>query len=561
MRGVSRMGLRFQVIAFMVLITILLVFALGFVWLRLLERNFIQMKYAQGDILAANFQHLLLDRYEGQSDFEFRRKTSGGLQSLLESFSNNLEIPEIYVVNTNRQIIAARRYTNVGRRFSDEDIDKAFATSSIQRRYISSDRGANLDPNDLVSITSPLFSDDETVAVLRLRLPMKDVAKASTGARRVLILYMLLTGIITALFGSLFLVKVVILPLRRLSLATQNVTDEKFDNPVAAHNYNEIGLLAKSLTRLHESLMEKEARVRQQTTRLEKALEKIKRDEANMIQQDRLAYVGRVAAGVAHEVGNPLAAVFNYLSVLSNLEILDPESRKMIERMDGELTRIDRIMKELLNFSRPQPAMPASIDLPALVRECVGILRDQRQLDNIETDIAVEQEIPRLVLDASQFKQVLLNVLINAVDAMSGFGKIEIRVGGASYEQTMLYESLLTPGRDAESRERISDLAARGIAFSTKPSFFTGEKLAVIHIRDYGPGLEPEKVQQVFDPFFTTKVKGKGTGLGLAICQRIIDGMWGLLRFESRQSEDAESGSVFSIYLPAEGENEANRES
>jgi two-component system, NtrC family, sensor kinase len=552
LRKLPRPGLRFQVIAFMVGITILLVFALGFVWIRLLERNFLQMKYAQADALAASFQQLTHSRWDDRRNFVLGRRELSELQIVLEGFSNDLNIPDIFIVNTQRIIISARRYENVGEYFTDTDIEKAIENLSIQRQYIHSQKGRGLLPDDRVIITSPLFFKDNTIAVLRLQLPLSDVAPAARGARSVLVLYMIMTGIVTALFGSLFLFRVVILPLQKLLTATQNLTNEKFENPIPSGNSNEIGLLAQALSGLHESLLEKDATVKQQTSRLERALEKIKRNEANMIQQDRLAYVGRVAAGVAHEVGNPLAAVFNYLSVLRDKENVDGESRRILDRMDGEVIRIDRILKELLDFSRPQPTLPHWIDIPDLVNECIGILKDQRQLDNISAVVHIEGDIPNCLCDAGQIKQVLLNVLINAIDAMSGIGEIEIRVGTVDYEQTLFYESILHKASGSDAREPFTDLAGRGIVFSTKPSFMPGEKLIVTHIRDQGPGLEPEKVQRVFDPFFTTKPKGKGTGLGLAICQRIIDGMWGLLRFESAKTEGVEAGSVFSIYLPVE---------
>jgi signal transduction histidine kinase len=368
-------------------------------------------------------------------------------------------------------------------------------------------------------------------------------------ARKLLILYMVFTAALTALLFSIVLMRLIVRPLDELARATARITEGDLDHRVPIRARNEIGKLAETLETLQKTLQERNTKVAQQSGHLKSAAERLRRAEDEVVRQDRLAYLGRVAAGVAHEVGNPLGAVFNYLAVLQSLTEADAEAREIVGRTQSELERIDRIMRGLLSFSRMQEPQTESVELRVFLEECVRQLRDQRQLEGIDVKIVADDGLPAVEIDAGQIKQVIFNAATNARDAMGAAGGMEIRLSAAPFDELAVMESLL--GAADDGKTPFTDLAGRGIAFSSKPPFEKGEMIAAVHIRDDGPGLGREAVQRVFEPFFTTKPPGKGTGLGLAICQRIVEGQGGVLRFESRRDAgNGIHGAVFSIYLP-----------
>ncbi|MCZ7584093.1 MAG: ATP-binding protein [Deltaproteobacteria bacterium] len=213
------------------------------------------------------------------------------------------------------------------------------------------------------------------------------------------------------------------------------------------------------------------------------------------------------------------------------------------------MERIDRILRGLLDFSRAPQPKTERVDLAAFLGSCVQALKDQRQLDGIETHVKAA-ELPGIEIDAGRLRQVVFNIAVNAHDAMNGAGRLDIAAEAVTHDDQAILESKLHGG-ERESRVAFTDLTRRGIAFSSRPSFDAGERLVAVHFRDSGAGLSPDAVARVFEPFFTTKPPGQGTGLGLAICQRIIEDFGGVMRFESRAANgDGPHGTVVSLYVP-----------
>ncbi len=556
LRGLSALGLRFQVIGLMTALTVFLVLALGSVWLRLMERNFVRMKFETGSAIHASFQAMIALEWEGRTSLVIGDADRQRLTEIAANFANHNTLTEIFVVDADRRIAGHERFDLLGEPYRDEDFDKAFAALTIVHTFLPSDAGGGIDPDDRVQITAPLFLGKHVAGAVRLGVPMGEAAAALAATRRVLILYTILTAILTTIVGTVALMRLIIRPVSELAGATARITEGDYGHKIPIRSDNEIGVLARALANLHLTLRDRDRKVSEQRTHLRSAAERIERAEAEVLQQDRLAYLGRVTAGVAHEVGNPLGAINNYLGVLAGSPDLAGEDAEIVARIQREVDRIDRIMRELLDFSRPRRAELASADLAELARECVTILRDQRQVDRVALEVAEPTPaLPEVQVDRAQLKQVMLNGLINARDAIAGrddhgAGRVEIAFEVAPYTDTLLLESRLSAPADAE-RAAFTDLARRGIAFSSPPPFARDETLIMTHLRDDGPGVGADGVQRVFEPFFTTKEPGRGTGLGLAICQRIVENFGGVLRFESRDAaRGAPTGTVLSIVLP-----------
>jgi signal transduction histidine kinase len=218
---------------------------------------------------------------------------------------------------------------------------------------------------------------------------------------------------------------------------------------------------------------------------------------------DRLAAVGRLAAGVAHEVGNPLAAIGNYVEVLRRRGA-DPDLVVAVER---ETARIDAIVRSLLDYARPREGHREPVDLGRVAADVVALLDAQGVLRGIAVRTDVEPDVPPVPGDRSALEQVFVNLVLNAVDAAGAGGAVRLRVAAAA--------------------DRARTVAAT--------------------VEDSGSGIPAELRERIFDPFFTTKAPGRGTGLGLAIVQRIVHDHGGRVNVDASPL----GGASFTVALPA----------
>jgi len=229
-----------------------------------------------------------------------------------------------------------------------------------------------------------------------------------------------------------------------------------------------------------------------------------------MCQTEKMATVGNLAAGVAHEINNPLGGVILCFKNLIESD-MDEETRKMhIEVINSGLLKIQNTVKELLDFARktPMAIVPSSVN--SLLEESIRLVDCMLSKKGIKTVKDLCADMPLVPVDPDKIEQVFLNIIINAVHAMG----------------------------------------ERGTLFIS--SAIEGDT-CIISIKDTGPGIDPEILPQIFDPFFTTKEPGKGTGLGLAVCRAIVQQHGGSIEVETEKG----AGATFIIKLPIRGSEEA----
>jgi C4-dicarboxylate-specific signal transduction histidine kinase len=221
-------------------------------------------------------------------------------------------------------------------------------------------------------------------------------------------------------------------------------------------------------------------------------------------RSDRLATMGRLAAGLAHEIGNPLGAVTGYAELARSRLPADahPDLRDSIVRIAEASGRIDRILRELLEFARPAPARAGPVELAPVVASAVRLARVQSRLRRVEVAVELPPSLPAVLAEEHRLSQVLLNLLLNAGDAMEGAGRVRI---SAQIEPAAV----------------------------------------VVDVADSGPGIAAEHLPRLFEPFFTTKAAGEGTGLGLATSHRIVQELGGALT----AGGGPDGGAVFHIRL------------
>jgi signal transduction histidine kinase len=233
------------------------------------------------------------------------------------------------------------------------------------------------------------------------------------------------------------------------------------------------------------------------------------REYLKMQERERLAALGQMAAGLAHEVKNPLGAIKGAAQLLndpSDDKKLDAAAREFVGIILEEVDRLDRVVGSVLDYARPAAGAPGPIDVNGVIRRTAVVLGPARG-DSIEFKLELAAELPKVRADAEQLRQVLMNLIQNAIQAMAGRGEVKIR----SFERS----------------------AQRGGSF------------VAIAISDQGPGIAPAIRKSLFVPFFTTK--GKGTGLGLAISGRVVQEMGGRIDVQS----DPGMGATFTVLLPA----------
>lgn len=244
-------------------------------------------------------------------------------------------------------------------------------------------------------------------------------------------------------------------------------------------------------------------RVRDDAQRLSFQQDELQTTKQNLTRAEQLALVGQLSAGLAHEIGNPLGAVMGYVKLLDD-ERDEALRHEITARIDTELTRIHRLVRELLDFARPSPMRIVPTDAAAVCHEALSLLSHQANARHCKVNNLVTPG--RVHADPDRLKQVLLNLLLNAAEAMSYKGELTIR----SAEQS---------------------------------------GWLVIAIEDAGPGFSKEALARATEPFFTTKKTG--SGLGLAVCTSLVNKMGGRIELSNREEHAQATGAIVSVYLRA----------
>ena len=263
---------------------------------------------------------------------------------------------------------------------------------------------------------------------------------------------------------------------------------------------------AVAFERLAGALADERARLAGKVEELERSNAELAAARESLLRSEKLATVGRLAAGVAHEVGNPLGAIGGY-AALAHTRLTsaggDPEVVDWLDRIAVETRRIDRIVRELLDFARPTRPALAPVALDVALDAALRLARPQPRFRDVEVELAMPAGLPAVLAEEGRLCQLFLNLLLNAGDAMGGRGPLRL-----------------------SARARAGDVE--------------------VDVADRGGGIPDADLSRVFDPFFTTKPPGEGTGLGLSICHAIVESFGGEISAGNREG----GGAVFTVRLP-----------
>ena len=361
----------------------------------------------------------------------------------------------------------------------------------------------------------------KVLGVLDVGLRLDPVQKQTRAITLQTVGWTLLEVAFGAAFVILFTKRFVATPIQELIAGTKAVSEMELDRPItigAARRSQEVDELVDSFNRMRERLKVAVSELNDMQATLESKVDErtqqLKAAQKKLVQSDRLATLGQLAASVAHEINNPVSGVLNLSMLLERLMASgsfpagrEAEFRKYLSMISAETARVGRIVSDLLAFSRRSKPQRAPADLNKLVRMTIGLADHKLKLISAEVVLDLQEDLPLVECDSSQIQQVLLNLVLNGAQAMQprGGGKLTIR-------------SRLIPQ----------------------------EESVELCVQDTGEGIAPENLSKIFDPFFTTKAEGKGVGLGLAVLYGIVKAHEGEIEVISQRNE----GTTFTVTLP-----------
>ena len=362
---------------------------------------------------------------------------------------------------------------------------------------------------DAIDDVAPGVEEQRTAAAFDESPDPGEASEARLRPRRSLFLFYLgLTAATVLLLTYVLLTYFIVRPIDRLRLGAERLAAGRLRTEVPVQGAAEVARLAATFNEMAAQLREDRAALQDRLEELERTTSELQSAQEQLIRSARLAAVGRLSAGVAHEIGNPLAAIRGLLDLMSAGDLDRDEEKEFIGRVQKETERIHYTIRDLLDFSRNEPAqagrIESSADLADVVSDTVKLIDRQTRFRDIDVALALDDGLPRVRGDHERLRQLLLNLLFNAADALGGKGRIELRA---------------------------SD----------------GGGMVQLTVEDDGPGIDPEIIDQVFDPFVTTKAAGQGTGLGLAVCYTIVERLGGSIEAGNR----TEGGAAFQVRLPA----------
>ncbi|MCU0962495.1 MAG: ATP-binding protein [Pirellulaceae bacterium] len=327
-----------------------------------------------------------------------------------------------------------------------------------------------------------------------------------------------LSTVIICGIGTLMVQRMVVKPVRSLLASTQRVAAGDLDCRMPVTSADEIGQLTRSFVAMTEHLQAAHRELRGWADKLSEEVagktRDLQRAQAHILRSEKLSSIGLLAAGVAHELNSPLTGILTFAHVLAKRAPPGSEEQQQLQLIGQQAERCAVIIRQLLDLSRERKPEKSLHDLHGIIEQSLALVAHQRSFQAVQVHRDYDPHVVDVMVDANQLQQVIVNLLVNAGEAMPDGGPLSIRT--------------------------------RRIRPSTLPVAGSDGDAVQIVVSDTGVGIAPENVRRIFDPFFTTKDVGQGTGLGLAISHGIIEQHGGQITVDSTVGE----GTTFTITLP-----------
>lgn len=366
----------------------------------------------------------------------------------------------------------------------------------------------NADGSGIVH-TITVKHDGAEVGTAALLLSLAPEQARLERSRQMLMAYFVLDFILLLGLGSFVLAQIVVNPISRLVAATEKITGGHYGQRLRVSGSAELARLASAFNAMAAALSHKDHQVSEQMANLTRVNNDLQQAREETLRTEKMASIGLLAAGMAHEIGTPLASIMGYAELAALEQPENAAIQDYTRRITDDCTRIDRIVRGLLDFSRPRTSCGERVNVREVIDATVDLVSRQGAFKRLQLQVEIGIDLAPVRCDPHQLQQVVINLLLNSRDAIPADGIITIRTG----QETGFVR---------------------------------------LDITDTGSGITEEDLKHIFDPFFTTKPPGKGTGLGLAISGRIIEGFGGRITVSSAIGV----GSCFSVWLPSSPDEE-----
>lgn len=493
-------------------VTILLLFALlllGFALLKTTEHILINQYSKTARTNISSIQNSITYIYQSRPELSFTEMIKSPVfQRLLMAYTGGDQFDKIMIVNQNLDIIYSSDDISSIENLEYKDFRSSIWKGNVEVKIRK--QGLQfwfIDEGSRLEIYAPLYFGNQIKAGIIGENTLFALKLEQTKMRGLAFIFIAIDAVVFFIFGWFLLGRGIVKPVKKLLIATEEVSKGIFSYHIEMSEYHEINTLAKSFNRMTERLKEKTEHLNKTIEELKQSNLKLQTAQESLILAEKLATTGRLAAGLAHEIGNPLGSITTYLDYLLKDKNLRAENKDCLIRVQKEVCRIDLIVREFLDLASPSRGIITLVDMKKTISNILSLLKHRKEFKNIKIESNIPEYFPEVKLDAHKIQQVLFNILLNAADAVNE--NEDIKVTG---------------------------------------KVLGHEKKILISILDNGIGIEEKDIQKIFDPFFTTKEPGKGTGLGLSICQKIITDMGGEIMIESRPGR----GTDVKIFLPLE---------
>ena len=461
--------------------------------------------------------------------YDMLRYQSDDVHQIIETIGQQKGLEKIRVFNKDGKIMFSTDKSDIGE-MVDKKAEACYACHSAEKpleRLDTPDRARIFKAKTghrVLGVISAIYNEPDcytpachahppeqkVLGVLDIGMSLADVDKEIEGAQNKMIIFAIIAFLVISVTISISINRYVTRPVRELVKGTKKIAEGNLDysSPIKAEG--ELAQLASSFSQMTSDLKKAydklidwgktlEQKVQQRT-------EELRKTENQLLQSDKVSSLGKLAAGVAHEINSPLTGVLTYSSLLLKAKKEGDPDKEDLEVIVNETNRCKKIVKGLLDFARQTEPRKTLSDMNEVIEKSVDLVSHQASMQNVKIEKKVKPDLPKTMIDVGQIQQVFINILLNAIEAMPQGGTLTVSSG-------------------------IED------------------DMVALRFTDTGVGIPEENLPKILDPFFTTKEQGKGTGLGLSVSYGIIERHRGRLEVKSKVGK----GTTFTVKLPVKG--------
>lgn len=485
-----------------------------------------QKKQLTGEVMRGAFR--ISETVRRSTRYDMLRNLREDLHQMIETIGQQEGLEKIRIFNKEGQIMFSSEQGDIGQ-MVDKKAEACYACHSAEKpleRLDIPDRSRVFEARPdhrVLGVISAIYNEPDcytpechahppeqkVLGVLDIGMSLVDVDREIKKAQNKMIIFAIIAILVIALTISVSINRYVTRPVRALVEGTRKIAEGDLNYSIPLKSADEIGQLASSFNQMTSDLKRADDKLIDWGKTLEQKVQQRTKElrlaENQLFQSEKLASLGKLAAGVAHEINSPLTGVLTYSSLLFKEKKEGDPEKEDLEVIVNETNRCKRIVKGLLDFARQTEPDKAPSDINEVIEKSIDLIAHQASIQSIKIEKKVKPDIPRIMIDKGQIQQVFINILLNAIEAMPQGGTLTVSSG-------------------------IQD------------------QMLAIGFTDTGAGIPEENLRKIFDPFFTTKKQGRGTGLGLSVSYGIIERHHGRLEVKSKVGK----GTTFTIWLPIE---------